>query len=89
MPKAKKTSINSVFDVLIAYPKALPIKGAVQGVATTTVNAPLRKLPKNPEKRSYDAKEPELVPNSKNPNKFNAIRKKRNNKQRTNDEFCN
>ena len=48
-PKAKKTIINSVFDVLTAYPRALPMNGAVQGVATTTVNAPLRKLPKNPE----------------------------------------
>ena len=47
-PKAAKTGTAIHASCVTAYPRAAPIKGAVQGLATTTASTPVQKLPAGP-----------------------------------------
>ena len=53
---------------------AAPMKGAVQGVATTTASRPVKKLPISPPRRVSPSPTPtQPPPISKTPDKFNPI----------------
>merc|ERR1711991_965350 len=53
VPKDIKINKTSYVLAVTAYPIALPIKGAVHGVATITVNSPIKKDPPKPFFVSY------------------------------------
>ena len=58
MPKARKMAQASQAGFVTAKPKAAPIKGAVQGLATTTVKMPTPKVDQGPEEgRAFAARE--------------------------------
>ena len=76
MPRPRKQKIISAFivDRVNAYPRATPINGAVQGVATRVANTPLRKEPPNPLRESrFAPRRPRELPISKTPKRLSPI----------------
>ena len=74
---ARPSPINKNVNKIIIGPevkanaRAVPINGAVQGVAKIVANTPFRKSPKFPETLKEPSRDPPGVVNSYRPKRFN------------------
>ena len=61
-PKLVKIKKDWAADWVKAYPRAVPIKGAVQGVATRVINIPLKDVGMVPWPETKFCKRPKVEP---------------------------
>ena len=91
-PSARNTAEAVTVLCVTAYPSAAPIKGAVQGDATTTASTPVQKLPAGPVLGSSRAARLSArwlaAVNSKVPMRFIVIAVKRSAKTATTHGLC-
>mmetsp|Transcript_23223 Transcript_23223/g.54973 ORF Transcript_23223/g.54973 Transcript_23223/m.54973 type:complete len:221 (+) Transcript_23223:2387-3049(+) len=77
-PSARNTASITAAGWASAKARAAPMKGAVQGVATTAASTPVKKLPVNPLRAARPEPRPvKLPPISNSPERFNPTRKSR------------